>query len=349
MNESLFNHPSAVVAGWYWVCRARELRRGQVKAHRVLGRELAIYRGEDGRVVALDAYCAHMGAHLAQGRVEGNALRCFFHRWRYEADGHCSDIPCFSGTPPIRARVRSWPAAEKHRLIWIWTGEAAPHEVPEPVELAGVEYTSYVANRFQKGCHPNVVLINAIDEQHFRSVHHLPGEMLRMEPTARSTANIEFNNTGRISERHWLGRFIGRFYANALTYRLSYWYGSIGFVTFGPDRLPLHLMFALRRSDDETTIGQAVTFTRKRRGLMGWLVSFVALRITALAARYFALGDTRIFNTIRFRLATPIAADRAVLAFIEHLEHQPLAEWSDTAAAPAVPIRLAIAARGKAT
>lgn len=123
----------------------------------------------------------------------------------------------------------------------------------------------------------------------------------------------------------------------------------MGFVTFGPDRLPLHLMFALRRSDDGRTIGQAVTFTRKRSGVFGWLSSFVVLRLTALAARYFALGDTRIFNTIRFRLGTPIAADRAVLAFIEHLERQPLAEWSEPAAVSPVPGRLRIAPRGKAS
>jgi nitrite reductase/ring-hydroxylating ferredoxin subunit len=345
MSEPSFNHPTAVVAGWYWACRATELQHGRVKAQQVLGRELAIYRGADGRVVALDAYCAHMGAHLAQGRVEGNTLRCFFHRWRYEADGRCSDIPCLEGTPPLRARVRSWPTAEKHGLIWIWTGEAASHGVPEPAELAGSEYVWHVANSFEKGCHPNVVLINAIDEQHFRSVHRLPGDILRMEWKVRDEANIAFHNVGRVPRAHWFGRLLGRLYAGSLTYSVSYWYGSTGFVTFGPDRLPLHLMFALRRSDDGKTIGQAVTFTRKRRGLFGGLASFFVLRLTALAARYFALGDTRIFNTIRFRLGTPIPADRAVLAFIDHLERQPLAEWSEPAVAPPFAVRLRVAPR----
>lgn len=300
MSASSFNHPTAVVAGWYWVRRAADLRRGHVVAQQLLGRELAIYRGADGRVVALDAYCAHMGAHLAEGRVEGNALRCFFHRWRYEADGRCSDIPCLDGAPPLRARVRAWPTAEKHGLIWVWTGKAAPYGVPEPPELAGGDYVCHVANGFEKGCHPNVVLINAIDEQHFRSVHRLPGEILRMEANARSEANIEFKNAGHVPRSHWLGRFLCRFYAGPLTYSLSYWYGSMGFVTFGPDFLRLHLMFALRRSDDGKTIGQAVTFSRKRRGVLGALASFSVLRLTALAARYFAFGDTRIFNTIRF-------------------------------------------------
>lgn len=334
MNDRLFNHPTAVVSGWYWLCCASQLRRGSVKAMQLLGRELAVYRGANNRVVALDAYCAHMGAHLAEGRVEGNALRCFFHRWRYEADGRCSDIPCLDAAPPARACVRSWPTTEKHGLIWVWIGIDTPPGVPEPPELIGSDYQWYVANRFEKGCHPNVVLINAIDEQHFRSVHHLPGEILRMEPHVQNMANIVFSNSGRVPSRHWLGRLIGRFYAGPLTYVLSYWYGSMGFVTFGPDFLHLHLMFALRRGADGRTIGQAVTFTRRRRGLIGRLFNTIVLRVTAVAARYFALGDTQVFNTIRFRFNTPIAADRAVLAFIEHLEQQPRADWNQPAPNP---------------
>lgn len=341
----IFNHPEAVVQGWYWLARSREVRRGRVVAMRLLGRDLAVYRGADGRVVALDAYCAHMGAHLAEGHVEGNALRCFFHRWRYEADGRCSDVPCLDGAPTARMRVRAWPTAERHGLIWVWTGETPAHEVPEVPELAGQPSDVLVANRFAKRCHPNVVLINAIDEQHFASVHHLPGSILSMEARPRSVSNIEFANVGRVPTGSLLGRLIARFYKGPLTYAMSYWYGSLGTVTIGPDCLHLYLMFALRRADDGATEGQTLAFTRRRRGPLGWLVNRVLLRATALAARYFAYGDTRVFETIRFNFANPIPADRAVLAFIRHLEAQPLAAWRDEAAAsaarPAVRLRVA--------
>jgi hypothetical protein len=39
-----------------------------------------------------------------------------------------------------------------------------------------------------------------------------------------------------------------------------------------------------------------------------------------------------VFQTIRFDFQTPIAADRAVLAFIRHLEQQPVAAWRDAPA-----------------
>jgi phenylpropionate dioxygenase-like ring-hydroxylating dioxygenase large terminal subunit len=345
----IFNDPQAVVRGWYWVCRSREIRTGQVRAVRLLGRDLAVFRGTDGKLAAFDAYCAHMGAHLAEGRVEGNALRCFFHHWKYEADGRCSEVPCLEGPPTERMRVKAWPLEERYGMAWLWTGEAAEHPVPEVPDLAGQRVDAHVANRFAKKCHPNVVLINAIDEQHFRSVHHLPGSILRMEALPRTVANIEFHNTGHMPRQHWLGRLLARFYAGALTYKLSYWYGSGGFVTFGPDFLRLHLMFTLRRSDDGGTEGQTIALTRHRPGIAGAIANALILRVTSLAARYFAHGDTRVFQTIRFRFLNPIAADRAVLEFIRHLEAQPLAQWAqDPEEHPAPrPFPVRVETRGK--
>lgn len=325
----VFNHPEAVVEGWYWLARSKAIRRGRVIALRLLGRDLAVYRGADDCVVALDAYCAHMGAHLAEGHVEGNALRCFFHRWRYEADGRCSDIPCLDADPSPSMRVRSWPTAERYGLIWVWVGDSPAHGLPEVPELAGQRCDVFIANRFSKRCHPNVVLINAIDEQHFASVHRLPGSVLSMEALSRNVANIEFRNVGRVPTRTALGRLVARFYRGPLTYAMSYWYGSLGTVTLGPDFLHLHLMFALRRADDGSTEGQTLALTKHRGGLLGWLANRALLGVTALAARYFAHGDTRVFQTIRFNFRHPIPADRAVLAFIDHLESQPIARWRE--------------------
>lgn len=347
MKTRIFNDRDAVVEGWYWLLRSSALRRGRVVPLRLLGRDLAVYRGADGRVVALDAYCAHMGAHLAEGRVEGNALRCFFHRWRYEADGRCSEVPCLDGEPRPGMCVRSWPTAERYGMIWLWSGDAPQHELPEVPELAGAESEAMMSNRFRKRCHPNVVLINAIDEQHFASVHRLPGSILSMEPRPRNVSNIEFHNTGRVPTTHWLGRLIAPLYRGPLTYATSYWYGSLGTVSFGPDFLHLHLMFALRRADDGSTEGQTFAFTRRRHGIVGWLFNRVLLQVTAIAARYFAYGDTRVFQTIRFDFRNPIPADRAVIAFIRHLEEQPLAAWNEAGTTatpvPAARVRLRVA------
>lgn len=323
MTHSIFNRTDVVAEGWYWLLASRDLKRGQVKAVNLLGHELAVFRGKDGMAAALDAYCPHMGAHLAEGRVEGNELRCFFHNWRFNAMGQCTDIPCLAAKLQKRVQTTAWQLEERNGIIWLWLGsEAASEPVPEAPELAGTQYDFSIGNRFIKHCHPNVVMVNAIDEQHFHTVHNLPGSILSMQPLPRNKGQIEFHNSGTVPKDKPLGRFIARFYKNALTYNLSYWSGTVGTVTLGPDFLHLYLMFALRLTPDGKTEGRTIAFTKQRKGIIGWLFNRMILMLTHGAGYYFAVGDTRIFQTIRFDLKTPIAADRAVLAFIQHLDQQ---------------------------
>ena len=325
-----FNDTRRLVEGWYWALRSRELSRGRVRAVTLAGRDLALYRGQDGSVRALDAHCAHMGAHLATGRVEGDTVRCFFHRWRYDGAGRCVEVPSLGGCPLASARVRSWPVAERYGLIWVWTGERPTAPVPVPPELAGVPIRSRLDRTFTKRCHPHVVLVNAIDEQHFNSVHRLPVRLC-MEPRALSPACIEVRNTTPIPRDSRLGRLLSRLYSGPLTYAMTYSHGSVGTVTAGPDRLHVYLMFALRPTADGRTEGQPIALTRQRPGVRGALVDRFLLAATTVVSRYFARGDTVVFDTIRFDLRTPIAADRAVLAFVRHLDAQPTLEWADGA------------------
>lgn len=63
-----------------------------------LGTKLAVFR--DGtRWIAVDDTCPHMGASLADGRLDGGKIQCSWHEWRYDVT---------TGQCPVRpwARVR---------------------------------------------------------------------------------------------------------------------------------------------------------------------------------------------------------------------------------------------------
>jgi phenylpropionate dioxygenase-like ring-hydroxylating dioxygenase large terminal subunit len=262
-----------------------------------------------------------MGAHLAEGKVEGEELRCFFHNWRYNSEGNCTDIPCLNESQRPKVSTRSWHVAEKHGLVWIWMGAGKPSiQVPEIPELAGTEYDHSIGKPLFKHCHPNVVMINAIDEQHFQTVHALPGHILSLRAETKNEDQIEFRNQGSVPTTSLFGKFVALFYRKKLTYDLCYWYGSVGTLALGPDFLHLYIMFSLRLTKEGYTEGQMVVFTPKRKGPHGWLFNRVILQLTKIASSYFASGDTRIFQTIRFQLKTPTIADRSLIAFINHLE-----------------------------
>lgn len=336
----LFNRPDRFAEGWYWALDSGDLARGGVAKLNLLGRELALYRGSDGRVAALDAYCPHMGAHLGEGTVVGTRLRCLFHGWKYEQSGRCSEAPgAPGGCPPAAAKTASWPVTEAYGLIWVWAGPEARRPAPFVPELEGLESAWAHGAAFVKACHPNVVMVNAIDAHHFNTVHHLPVK-LEMEPRVVCESNIHFANTTTVPRTSWTGRLIAPFYRGALTYWMSYWYGSTGSVTLGPDFLHFHIIFALRAGAGGTTEGRTVLVTKKRPGLAGWTLNRVLLFLTHVVGSYFAHGDTKIFRSIRFDLKTPLAADRAIIRFIEHFEGQAVSPWCRRAAGdPSAPAR----------
>lgn len=321
-----FNSTERVMDGWYWALRSRDVKRGRVKPVTLLGRELAVYRTDSGKAVAVDAYCPHMGAHLAEGSVDGEALRCFFHHWKFEQDGRCSEAPQLAQPPA--ACIATHVVEERYGLIWIWVGAGEPQPMPEVPELRGEEVDWSHGNTFIKDCHPNVVMINAIDAHHFNSVHNLPVE-LEFAVEAEDARTLHFANTTRVPETRALTRFISRFYEGPLTYKMCYWSASTGTVSIGPDFMHFHIMFALRMVEGGKTEGQTILITRRRPGLTGKLFNAVTLFATKIVGNYFAKGDTQIFRTIRFNFATPTKADRSIIDFIQHAEAQPAVSLGD--------------------
>ena len=327
-NTLKFNEKGDVPLGWIWITPASKIKRKKIKAFNLMGKEIIVFRNEKNKIGALDAYCPHMGAHLVDGKVEGEGVRCFFHNWKFNPSGQCIDIPCLEKLPQKKIQIQHYYVREQYGLIWLWTGNQTPyHDIPYVPELKTIPYDYSLGNQWRKLCHPNVVMINAIDEHHFETVHHLPGHVLNMMPKVKNNHNILFHNQGRPPEHHWFGRFIKRFYHGPITYNLSYYYGINGTVTLGPNFLELYLMFALRETEDGTTLGKTIAFTKKRKGPLGWLVNRILLQVTKVAGFYFAVGDTKVFQKIRFNFQTPIKKDKAVLAFIKHLEAQPKVQW----------------------
>jgi phenylpropionate dioxygenase-like ring-hydroxylating dioxygenase large terminal subunit len=319
-----FNNPHQFVEGWYWVLASKDLPINKVKPVKLLGRDLAIYRGKDRIVRAIDAYCPHMGAHLAEGKVEGDSIRCFFHNWKFDSCGNCVEIPALTKALPVKNKT--WSVAEQYGIIWIWTGENIRQSLPFIPELENDECDAIISNYFTKNCHPNVVMINAIDAQHFNTVHNLPLKIVFVKEEINQNA-ITFSNTTRGGDDSQFIKLIRRFYQNQVTYSMCYWYGSTGTVTLGPDFLHFHIMFALRLIEGGKTEGRTLLVTKKRKGILGWLFNRIVFFLTWIVGSYFAKGDSQIFQTIKFNLQTPIQEDTSIMQFIQHLEKQPALTW----------------------
>ncbi|MCC5639252.1 aromatic ring-hydroxylating dioxygenase subunit alpha [Nostoc sp. CHAB 5844] len=318
-----FNNPERFVEGWYWVMPSQNLRIGEVQPVTILGRNLVIYRGQDKRVVICDAYCPHMGAHLAEGKIEGNELRCFFHHWKFDSQGICTDIPCLD--EPIPVKLKTWPTAEKYKMIWIWTGEAPHQPIPFVPELEFQEYESLLGSRIITNCHPNVVMINAIDAQHFSTVHQLPLDIFFEKAELHQNA-ITFTKYKRGNKDPFFVKCIHLFNKNII-YQICYWYGSTFTLTVGPDFLHFYIMLALHLLENDKCETQLIFITKKRKGFTGWIINRLVLWLTSVFVQYFVKDDAKVLRTIRFDLKTPIKADQPIMQLISHVERQKPLMW----------------------
>lgn len=129
--------PPVYPNGWFHILSSYEVKLKEVKFVSALGEHLAVFRGEDGSVSIVDAYCPHLGANLAiGGQVVGNCIQCPFHGWEYRgSDGKCTKIPYTDNIPSV-AKVKSWPCLERNCSIMMWyhSEDEEPSWLPEEVD-----------------------------------------------------------------------------------------------------------------------------------------------------------------------------------------------------------------------
>ncbi|AEG92890.1 Rieske 2Fe-2S domain-containing protein [Ramlibacter tataouinensis] len=105
-----------------------------VKAVRLLGQDLVLFRDDQGRWGLLDRDCPHRNADLSFGRHEGDGLRCPFHGWKFDATGRCLETPAepLGSRLCERVRQRSYPVLERSGILFAWLGEEGSTPPPFP-------------------------------------------------------------------------------------------------------------------------------------------------------------------------------------------------------------------------
>lgn len=172
--EDFMEEIKGYARGWFVVAYSSELGIGDVKRLTYFGRELVAWRGEDGDVRILDAYCPHLGAHLGVGGcVKGNDIACPFHAWVFSGEGACVDIP-YAKKIPKRARLAPWTLMERNGLVFVWfdpEGGAPDFDIPELSGYGTPRWSAWEPNILRIATHPREVIENIADKAHFPTVH----------------------------------------------------------------------------------------------------------------------------------------------------------------------------------
>lgn len=161
---------------WHPVATIAELDEDPVRAVKLLGESLALYRTEKGDLGLVAQRCPHRGASLAYGIPEEDGLRCPYHGWKFDSLGSCLEMPAepTESTFKHRIHIPAYPVQELGGLIWAYLG-------PEPAPLLprwdllvrsdlerNIAYARLPVNFLQ-------IMENSLDPVHFEYLHGIYG------------------------------------------------------------------------------------------------------------------------------------------------------------------------------
>ena len=107
---------------WYVAARSADVSADKPFGRKILGERVVMFRGGDGKPVAMKDRCAHRSFPLSESRIENGEIVCGYHGFRYDHRGRCTGVPS-QATPPQGIAVPTFKVVEQEPLIWIWMGD----------------------------------------------------------------------------------------------------------------------------------------------------------------------------------------------------------------------------------
>lgn len=158
---------------WQPVALASQIEPGRARLIKIMGEELAIYRGESGKIHLVGGRCAHRLTYLHTGWIEGESLRCMYHGWKYDASGQCTQAPAETEAFAAKVRIAGYPTHEYCGLVFAYMGEGEPpaFDLPRKREFER-ENVMLFAREEVWPCNWFQQVENSLDAVHVSFVHH---------------------------------------------------------------------------------------------------------------------------------------------------------------------------------
>ncbi len=214
---------------WYAVEYARAVKKRHITEVTFWNTSIALYRGEDGVLAAVQNRCPHRQLKLSHGVVQRCHLRCAYHGWTFDRDGRLVDYSHDSfGKPLLKKRLRVYPVRVRYGLIWLFPGDPtkAEHQLlPTIPELEGDSPWAHMMMDFTWQTHHSMVIDNICDFAHaflHRKYRPFTDAKLRHYQADERRVTLTYDThmaQGRIS-----GIFVDRRRVNTRSIELCYEY-----------------------------------------------------------------------------------------------------------------------------
>jgi phenylpropionate dioxygenase-like ring-hydroxylating dioxygenase large terminal subunit len=325
---NVFNNWKVIVESWYCVGEVSQLESKNLFSTEIGDQQLVVFRANDGKIHCLDAFCSHMGLRLSTGDVQGDTIRCKFHHWRYNGNGEAHDSGCKKLSE--NKNLNSYPIEVRYGLIWIWAGPKAKYTLPWHPDLPENQFSWLVGKSYSRPSHPHISLLNALDIQHVNTVHALELNVTAKHHEAEDASFIHYDFEGKFLTDSSAGRRNAFLSGGGYKFSVRYSGATVGFLKalegirlFGKIPFPpIYATFGYRQIGNSRTVIQPVFLTPKRKGIFGWIKSFLHLRMTEMIYNRLKNEDGEIYENIRFNPSLT-AEDSNISSFIGHVNRLP--------------------------
>lgn len=149
---------------WYVVARSSDILSNNVFEGVIAKRPFIIYRSEKNQLIALNAHCPHMGAHLRNATVVGDKLRCALHSLTVDCNGLL-----LVGNACNKKPSNQWHVEERFGLVFLSASKSEAKKLPFSDELN--EYVWKSGSTLSLNADWRAMIVNGFDIKHMSSIH----------------------------------------------------------------------------------------------------------------------------------------------------------------------------------
>ena len=176
--------PAGEMLRRYWMpiaVSAELTEQKPIKAVRLLGEDLVVYRDKKGRYGVVGEHCPHRKASLAFGRVDDEGIRCPYHGWKYDCTGRCIEQPAEPEESGFKDKINhiAYPVEKLGGLLWTYLGPEPKPLLPRWDVLAWENGKRWIEKHEIYNCNWLQPMENSVDPSHLYWLHgetaHLVG------------------------------------------------------------------------------------------------------------------------------------------------------------------------------
>ena len=173
---------------WHPVAAVAELTEEKpIKAVKVLGEELVVYRDKRQTYGLVGEHCPHRLASLAYGRVDHEGIRCPYHGWKFDNTGNCLEQPAEPASSTFKNRIKhvAYPVETLGGLIFAYLGPKPKPLLPRWDVLVWENGKRWIVKDSIIDCNWLQPMENSVDPAHLFWLH---GDTAHLAPRVKKYA-----------------------------------------------------------------------------------------------------------------------------------------------------------------